>query len=93
MENSYGNVKQQQVQTITLTLDQHRATELLAIGKTQEEVAQAVEVDIATVEQWRRKPEFAAALNMLRAASLDSSATEEIGKSEPITTLVDVSRF
>lgn len=93
MENLYLNPDRKQFQTVNLTLDQYRATELLAVGKTANEVAQLIGVKTKTIEQWQQKPEFAAALNMLRIASSDSSETTEgTERSEPITTL-DVSRF
>lgn len=94
MENSHLSTKQKQLKSVALTLDQYRATELLAIGKSDKEVAQLVGVETTTIEQWQQKPEFAAVLNMLRVASSDSSVTtEEIEKVEPITTLIDVARF
>ncbi len=94
MTNSDANVKQQSGISVVLSLNEHQAAELLAIGKTDEQVAQLVGVETRIIEQWQQKPEFVAGLNMLRVASLDSSRTTEgTERSEPITTLVDVSRF
>lgn len=94
MGKLYSNPDSKQFQTVKLTLDQYRATELLAVGKTANEVAQLLKIEATTIEQWQQKPEFVAALNMLRVASSDSSrTTEETECSEPTTTLVDVSRF
>jgi len=94
MKNSHSNMECKQLVFVRLTLEQYQATELLAIGKTDNEVAQLVGVETRIIEQWQQKPEFAAALNMLRVASLDSSRnTEKTERLEPITTLVDVSKF
>lgn len=91
MENSHSNTGTEQLKSARLTLEQYQVAELLAIGKTSSEVAQLVGVEAKTIEQWQQNPRFAAALNMLRVASLDSSGNTET--KEPITTLVDVARF
>lgn len=94
MENLHSSTDRKQSQTVNLTLDQYRATELLSLEKTDEEVAQLVGVEITTIEQWQQKPEFVAVVNMLRVASSDfSTLRKETERSEPVTTLVDVSRF
>lgn len=93
MENSDANVKHKIGITVVLSLDEHQAAELIVIGKADEEVARILGVEIKTIYQWRQKPEFIVALNMLRAASLySSSAVEETEKTEPITMLIDISR-
>lgn len=94
MENSHSSTKEEQLKSVALTLDQYRVTELLAIGKTRSEVALLVGVEATIIEQWQQNPKFTAALDMLRIASSNSSVVpEEIEGSEPITTLVDVTRF
>lgn len=94
MENSHSNPERKQFKSATLTLAQYQATELLSIGKSEEEVAQLLRIEATIIEQWQQNPKFAAALNMLRVALSDSSGnTEKTEKSEPTTTLVDISRF
>lgn len=68
MEKSDANVKHKSGITVVLSLDEHQAAELIAIGKADEEVARILGVEIKTIYQWQRKPEFIVALNMLRAA-------------------------
>lgn len=103
MKNSHSNTDQEQLHPIVLSLAQYQATELLAIGKTDVEVAQLIGVNDETIYKWRQKPQFMLALDMLRAAVSEQSNNVEgqikesfslnPEKSELRTTLVDVSRF
>lgn len=105
MKNSHSNVDPKQLHSIVLSLEQYQATELLAIGKTDVEVAQLIGVANETIYQWRQKPQFMLALDMLCAAVSEQPNNAEVMVKEfpclksqmeelaAETTLVDVARF
>ena len=59
-------------QVTELSDEQEQAISLLAEGKTQREAAADVGVDLATLEEWQRIPDFVAALNRRRKEQWNS---------------------